>query len=73
MDEYMITDKSIERSDYSGRSPSNSSEEDVLSGDEDDQEEKKDTDVESKIYKEMEGFYDKYYSTYEVNAIKNIF
>lgn len=72
MDDYILSDKSIERSEYSGKSPSNSSE-DELSADEGEEEEKKDTDYESKIYKEMEGFYDKYYSTYEVNAIKNIF
>ena len=73
MDDFLISDRSIERSDYSGKSPSQSSDEEVLSGDEDESEEKKDTDAESKIYKEMEGFYDKFYSTYEVNAIRNIF
>ena len=72
MDEYMISDKSIERSDYSHLSPSASSE-DEHSAEEGEEEEKKDTDYENKIYKEMEGFYDKYYSTYEVNTIKNIF
>ena len=41
--------------------------------DNDDLEDKTDSYYESKIYKEMESFYEKNYSTYEVYTIKNIF
>lgn len=70
MDDYMISDRSIEMSSQSSINTDENEEEDE---EEYDMGDKSDTYYESKIYREMESFYDRNYSSYEVNTIKNIF
>ena len=69
MDEFMITDRSIQESDDSDDSSIDDQDlfkdEDVI--------EQSDSYFENKIYKEMENFYDNTFSSYELNTIKNIF